>query len=134
MQFKVLTKKADINKHLDRIRQEIENEPDEKCRDLQRDYEELIHKLGSKEAVTRRFFIIFEYEPFSRREDNEIQAVSALQTAVNTAKTFLLQCGNEVIEAHSTKLTATLVQQYDIIVVPILDDKNRTVQKRGNVV
>jgi len=98
MQFKVLTKKADINKHLDRIRQEIENEPDEKCRDLQRDYEELIRKLGSKEAVTRRFLIIFEYEPFSRREDNEIQALSALQTAVNTAKTFLLQCGNEVIE------------------------------------
>jgi len=103
MQFKVLTKKADINKHLDRIQKEIENEPDEKCRALQRDYEELIRKLGSKEAVTRRFLIIFEYEPFSRREDNEIQAVSALQTTVNTAKTFLLQCGNEVIEHKDTE-------------------------------
>jgi len=98
LQFKVLTKKADINRHLERINEEIENEPDEKCKALQRDYEELIRKIGLKEAVTRRFFIIFEYEPFSRRDDNELEAISALQTAVNTAKTFLLQCGNEVIE------------------------------------
>jgi len=98
LQCKVLTKKADINRHLERLRAEIENEPDEKCRALQRDYEELIRTIGSKEAVTRRFFIIFEYESFARRGGDEMEAVSALQTAVNTAKTFLLQCGNEVIE------------------------------------
>ena len=103
MQFKVLTKRADINRQIEHIHQDIENEPDEKCRALQLDYEQLIRKIGSKEAVTRRFFIIFEFEPFSRRDNNEVEAISALQTAVNTAKTFLLQCGNEVIERKDTE-------------------------------
>ena len=100
MQFKVLTKKADINRHLNRLHKEIENEPDEKCRALQQDYEKLIRKIDSKEAVTRRFFIIFEYEPFSRRENNALEAVSALRTVTQNAKTFLMQCGNEVIESE----------------------------------
>jgi hypothetical protein len=60
LQFKALTRKADINKHLQSIRREIENEPDENCRLLQEDYLRLIHRLGSREAITRRFFLIFE--------------------------------------------------------------------------
>ena len=62
LQFKVISKTADVNKHLQRIITDIKNETDEKCRELQKDYYELIKRLGSKEAVTRRFFIAFEYE------------------------------------------------------------------------
>ena len=98
IQFKVLTKKADINKHLKHIHEDIARETDERCQELQRDYEQLIRKIGSKEAVTRRFFIIFEYEPFGRRDNTATEAVSALRTVTQTAKTFLLQCGNEVLE------------------------------------
>jgi len=101
MQFKVLTKRADINKHLRHIHDDIERESDERCRELQKDYETLIRKIGSKEAVTRRFFIIFEYEPFSRRDNTEIEAISVLRSVTQTAKTFLLQCGNEVIEPEN---------------------------------
>ena len=61
--IKVITKKADINRHLEIVHQEMEAETDERCRELQRDYEALIRRIGSKEAITRRFFLVFEYEP-----------------------------------------------------------------------
>ncbi|MDR0917249.1 MAG: PrgI family protein [Oscillospiraceae bacterium] len=98
LQFKALTRKADINKHLQSIRREIENEPDENCRLLQEDYLRLIHRLGSREAITRRFFLIFEYEAVnSTRKSEEREIVSTLQTAVRTAKQYFFQCGNEVV-------------------------------------
>ena len=62
LQFKVISRRADINRHLDHIKEDIARETDEKCIALQRDYENLVRQIGSKEAVTRRFFIIFEYE------------------------------------------------------------------------
>lgn len=98
LQFKVLTRRADINRHLDSIQEEIRRETDERCIALQKDYEKLIRQIGSKEAITRRFFLIFEYESLSPNRGNEEKdALSALATAVQTAKTFLQQCGNEIL-------------------------------------
>ena len=98
LQFKVLTRRADINKHLETLREEMRMETDERCLALQHDYENLIRRIGSREAITRRFFIIFEYEPFSANRGNEeSDAISALTTAVRTAKTYLQQCGNELL-------------------------------------
>lgn len=98
LQFKVLTRRADINKHLETIQAEMEQETDERCLALQKDYENLIRRIGSKEAITRRFFIIFEYEPYAvNRGNEEADAISMLITAVHTAKTYLQQCGNELI-------------------------------------
>lgn len=98
LQFKVLTRRADINKHLETLREEMRMETDERCLALQHDYENLIRRIGSREAITRRFFIIFEYEPFSANRGNEeSDTISALTTAVRTAKTYLQQCGNELL-------------------------------------
>lgn len=98
LQFKVLTRRADINRHLETIREEMKYETDDRCIALQKDYESLIRRIGSKEAITRRFFIIFEYEPFTgSRNNEEADARSALLTAVQTAKTYLQQCGNELL-------------------------------------
>ena len=110
LQFKVLTRRADINRHLETIREEIKNETDERCIALQKDYENLIRRIGSKEAITRRFFIVFEYEPFSANRGNEeSEAVSALATAVRTAKTYLQQCGNELLIPDNEDEMATEV-------------------------
>lgn len=108
LQFKVLTRRADINRHLETIREEMRSEKDERCLALQKDYEDLIRRIGSKEAITRRFFIIFEYEPFNpARGKEEKEALSALTTAVQTAKTYLQQCGNElVIPDNDNEMTA----------------------------
>lgn len=110
LQFKVLTRRADINRHLETIREEIKNETDERCIALQKDYENLIRRISSKEAITRRFFIVFEYEPFSANRGNEeSEAVSALATAVRTAKTYLQQCGNELLIPDNEDEMATEV-------------------------
>ena len=99
MQFKVLTKKADINRHLETVKAELEQETDEGCRMLQEDYLQLVRQLGSREAITRRFFIIFEYEPWAgaKRGNEESDAIASLQTAARTAENYLRQCGNQVI-------------------------------------
>ncbi|MCC8026604.1 MAG: ATP-binding protein [Clostridium sp.] len=99
LQFKVLTKRADINRHLETVRSELAQETDEGCRMLQEDYLGLVKQIGSKEAITRRFFIIFEYEPYAntKRGNEEGEAIAALTTAVRTAENYLRQCGNQVI-------------------------------------
>ena len=110
LQFKILTKRADINQHLNTLKEEMKAETDERCLALQKDYENLILRIGSKEAITRRFFIIFEYEPFtSNRANEETDAISALKTAVQTAKTYLQQCGNELIIPDNEDEMATEV-------------------------
>ena len=100
LQFKVLTKRADINRHLAALQEEMRQETNDKCLALQKDYENLIKRLGSKEATTRRFFLIFEYEPLTvNRGVDEKNAIAALNTAVRTASTYLQQCGNEILQA-----------------------------------
>ena len=103
VQFKALTKRADINRHLDTVRKELEQEQDPHCRALQKDYLKLIRKLGSREAITRRFFLIFEYEPLpgTKRGHEEEDAIASLQTAARTASNYLRQCGNEVISPEN---------------------------------
>ena len=98
VQFKVLTKRADINRHVEMIHREMERESDEHCKMLQEDYLDLIDRLGSREATTRRFFIAFEHEQIgARRGNEEAEAIASLQTAARTAVNYLKQCGNEVL-------------------------------------
>lgn len=99
LQIKVLTRRADINRHLDTVRQEMAHEENEQCRLMQEDYLNFVQQVGSREAVTRRFFLVFEYEPWAntRRSEQEDEAIQSLQSAVHTASNYLRQCGNEVI-------------------------------------
>jgi conjugal transfer ATP-binding protein TraC len=99
VQIKVLTKKADIGKHLNTIEREMEAEDNPKCRDLQLDYYHLIQTIGSREAITRRFLVIFEYEAVTNRKPEYAEIVSALETAVQTARQYFLHCDNAVV-AH----------------------------------
>lgn len=99
LQIKILTRRAVINRHLDTVRQEMAHEENEQCRLMQEDYLNFVQQVGSREAVTRRFFLIFEYEPWAntRRSEQEDEAIQSLQSAVHTASNYLRQCGNEVI-------------------------------------
>ncbi len=98
IQFKCLTKRANLDKHTAMVRQKMETETDPDCRVLQEDYLHLISSIGSKEAITRRFFIAFEYEQLGRRGANEeADAIASLEIAARTAVSYLKQCGNEVV-------------------------------------
>lgn len=99
LQFKVLTRRADIGRHMDTVRREMAQETNGQCRLMQEDYLQFIQQICSREAVTRRFFLVFEYEPWNgaRRTDEEREAIGSLQSAVHTASNYLRQCGNEVV-------------------------------------
>ncbi|WP_201757211.1 hypothetical protein [Colidextribacter sp. OB.20] len=116
VQFKVLTKRADINRHMDTVRRELAQETDERCHQLQEDYLRLIQQLGSRETITRRFFLVFEHEPLpgTKRGQEEAEAIASLQTAARTAANYLRQCGNEVI-SHENEDEATCEILYSIL-------------------
>ncbi len=109
VQFKVLTKRADIDRHVETVRKELERETDPHCRALQEDYLRLVRQLGSREAITRRFFLVFEYEelPGTRRGHEEEEAIASLQTAARTASNYLRQCGNTVLMPEDEDLSAS---------------------------
>lgn len=111
VQFKVLTKRADIDRHVETVRKELARETDPHCRALQEDYLRLIRQLGSREAITRRFFLIFEHEdlPGTRRGHEEEEAIASLQTAARTASNYLRQCGNTVLMPEDEDLSTSEV-------------------------
>mgnify|MGYP000526751023 CR=1 FL=1 len=55
LQIKVLTRRAEINRHLDTVRKEMEQETNEQCLLMQEDYLQFVQQIGSREAITRRF-------------------------------------------------------------------------------
>lgn len=103
MQFKVISRKADIAEYLKRIQEEIDHEQDARCRILQEDYMQLIRNVGTKEAITRRFFLVFEYSSYNRSKNpTEKEVAVYMRSAVQTAKRYLSMCGN-VVMSHENE-------------------------------
>ena len=123
LHIKMISKKADINRHLAQSIKELEREADPHCKVLQEDYIQFVKKLSSREAVSRRFFLIFEYEPFNvNRKVEEKEIIAALDTAAQTAKTFLYQCGNE-IDSHDNEDEFTTDVLYTLLNRTLCTDK-----------
>ena len=99
LQFKSITRKADSDKHVAMVRKELEDEENEQCKQLGEGYLKLIKDVGSREALTRRFFLIFQYEDMHRTDSDDIGKIyGALQTAEHTARAYFLQCGNSILQ------------------------------------
>lgn len=113
IQLKVLSRKADIQEYIDKIDEEAEKETDERCKILQEDYAELIKSLGMKEAITRRFFLIFEYPSRSGSKNPDERDVHLyMRSAVQTAKKYLAMCGNIVLEhENETRFCVEILYQ-----------------------
>lgn len=97
LQFKSITRKADSDRHVAMIRSELEHEANAQCRAMGDDYIRLIRDVGSREALTRRFFLIFEYESLRGDGDDYAKIYSMLQTAEQTARAYFNQCGNSIV-------------------------------------
>lgn len=99
LQFKSITRKADSDKHVAMVNKELAEEENEQCKKLGEGYIRLIKDVGSREALTRRFFLIFQYEELHRTDSDDISKIyGALQTAEQTARTYFSQCGNHIIQ------------------------------------
>ena len=114
LQFKSITRRADSDKHVAMIRRELESEKSEKCRLLGEDYIHLIKYVGSREALTRRFFLIFQYEEIRRRESDDFgQILSMMQTAEQNARTYFMHCGNVILQPDDPdEATAEILYQF----------------------
>ena len=99
LQFKSITRKADSDKHIAMLRKEMETEESEQCKKLSEGYIRLIKDVGSREALTRRFFLIFRYEELRRNENSDYgQICSTLLTAEQNARADFMQCGNNILQ------------------------------------
>lgn len=99
LQFKSITRKADSDKHIAMLRKEMETEQSEQCKKLSEGYIRLIKDVGSREALTRRFFLIFRYEELRRNENSDYgQICSTLLTAEQNARAYFMQCGNNILQ------------------------------------
>lgn len=99
LQFKSITRKADSDKHIAMLRKEMETEESEQCKKLSEGYIRLIKDVGSREALTRRFFLIFRYEELRRNENSDYgQICSTLLTTEQNARAYFMQCGNNILQ------------------------------------
>lgn len=101
LQFKSVSRKADSDKHVAMVREELSREENQQCRQLGEEYLRLIKDVGNKEALSRRFFLIFQYEPPAGKRssgENYADIYGMIQTAVQNAKTYFMQCGNAIVQ------------------------------------
>ena len=112
MQFKSVTRKADSEKHIAMLREELKREDNPRCKELSEGYIGLIRDVGSREALTRRFFLIFQYEDFQRTDDFS-KIYGMLQTAEQNARAYFSQCGNAIVQPQNEdEATAEILYMY----------------------
>ena len=100
LQFKSITRKADSDKHIAMVRSELEAEENEACKRQGEGYLRFIKDVGSREALTRRFFLIFQYEEVRRGDDEDFgQIYGMMQTVEQNARAYFAQCGNSIVQS-----------------------------------
>ncbi len=101
LQFKSVSRKADADHHIAMVQRELEQEENLQCRRLGDEYLKLIRDVGSREALTRRFFLIFQYEPLPGKRpssDSYSEVYGTIQTVIQNARTYFSQCGNTIVQ------------------------------------
>ncbi len=99
IQMMAVTQKADIDSYIKRMRAFGDGEENENCRDMIYDNITEVEYLADREALTRRFFIAFQYEPRMRVRGNNVSGIiQRLSDEAETAKQYLDMCGLEVIQ------------------------------------
>ena len=84
------------------IRKELESEDNDQCKAMGEDYIRLIKDVGSREALTRRFFLVYQYEAIGRNESDDYSKVySMLVSAEQNARAYFMQCGNNIIQSKN---------------------------------
>ena len=125
LQFKSFSRKADVNAYLDKLRQDAANEPDAAVRKRHMSYIRFVKRLGSRDAVSRRFFVIFQYEaPTNERNISYAEIVSTLETTARNFRTYLAQCGNAIVEHENedeflTDVFYTLLNRRTAVQIPL---------------
>lgn len=94
LQILVQTGRADIDTYCEQMRRCYETEKNEKCRDMILEDAQLVNYLAANEAVTRKFYIVFQYEGGA---GDFCEISKQLSETAETAYQYLDYCGLEVL-------------------------------------
>lgn len=96
IQFKSFARRSDKEKYIKRLREDYEREGSEQCRALLTEYMRLVASVADQEGISRRFFMVAEYEPTTGNNDFYYIA-NNLNSTVHTICSRMRACGNEVV-------------------------------------
>ena len=97
LQIKIITQKADIAGYEKRMWEFYEKEPVANCREMIEDNIGEVRYLAANEAVTRRFFLIFQHEARMKTRAATVEAIAErLRDEEQTARRYLDMCGLQV--------------------------------------
>ncbi len=110
VQYKTFTLKANSGRHIRQIRNEVRDDIPQ-VREHAEDYIKLINSVGQVEALSRRFFLIIQYEPLRRTDVTDYtQMFAQLYQAENEARKYFEHCGNSIIKSQDAdKATAEIL-------------------------
>lgn len=97
-QFKVISRRADVSGFVEKIQNFMNDEGNENCKRLQQEQIDLITNIGAREGISRRFFLIIQYEDaVALQKSSSFQEIrNELETSTMHIRNLLLRCGNDV--------------------------------------
>ena len=139
IQFKSNANRADITKFLANTVEEMGRETDPACVEMDRDYLQHIQSIATNNAISRRFFAIFEYEnPLPAYHPSEKEVRFALESVARNFRSYLSRCGNSTVEFPNEEeenefllqLFHTLLDHYNTADTTLQDKIDRAFQLR----
>ena len=108
IQFKSITKKADVEKYITLLKRDLAAEKNAQTKELLKAYINLVRNIGANDAITHRFFLIFEYEPFGGQaaSTDEGEIMQTLFNAEHFARAYFKKCGNNVVTPKNADIHA----------------------------
>lgn len=99
VQFKIISRGADVSTFTDKIREEMKEETNAKCRSLQEEQIKLIDRISSKKGISRRFLVAIAYrdEGVLTHSPSFAEVRGQLEKDAATIIAALEACGNEII-------------------------------------
>lgn len=96
IQIKIITEESDPKKIIDKVKARYEQDKDEKIEYLMKHYTELLATLGSKGAVSKRFYLVVSYEPkaYSKKRPSLEEIVFELNEQLDTISSYFEKMGN----------------------------------------
>ena len=102
--------KTDMSKFIAKIDEDIEKETNAGCIALQKDYKNLVMKIGATQATTRRFFVVLEYKKRAGITPTKNEIETQLETTRQRLLNYLSKCGNKVLTMeHNTQETCKIL-------------------------
>ena len=139
IQFKSNANRADITKFLANTVEEMRWETDPACVEMDKDYIQHIQTIATNNAISRRFFAIFEYEnPLPAYHPSEKEIQFALESVARNFRSYLSRCGNSTVEfvdeaeenEFLLQLFSILLDHYNTAETTLQDKIDRAFQLR----